>query len=77
MIDNIFAPEQGQKQPQEIKLGTVTSVSSGRVKVLFDGEATAGDKLYRRLVSYSSPATNDRVLLVRVGGTYVVAGKIA
>ena len=76
MIDNIFAPEQGQKQPQEIKLGTVTSVSSGRVKVLFDGEATAGDKLYRRLVSYSNPAVNDRVLLIKVGGTYIIFGKI-
>ena len=76
MIDNIFAPEHGQKQPQEIKLGTVTSVSSGRVKVLFDGEATAGDKLYRRLVSYSSPTVNDRVLLLRISGTYIILGKI-
>lgn len=59
----------------EYKLATVTSTSGG-VSVQFDGETTPSAKKYKRLASYSSPAVNDRVLLVKVGGTYVIIGKI-
>ena len=59
----------------EYKLATVTSTSGG-VSVQFDGETTPSTKKYKRLASYSSPAVNDRVLLIKVGGTYVIIGKI-
>ena len=59
----------------EYKLATVTSTSGG-VSVQFDGETTPSTKKYKRLASYSSPTVNDRVLLVKVGGTYVIIGKI-
>lgn len=58
----------------EYKLGTVTSISGG-ISVQFDGETTPSTKLYKRLASYS-PTVNDRVLLVNVGGTYIIVGKI-
>jgi hypothetical protein len=58
-----------------MRLATVTSITGG-VAVQFDGETSASTKLYKRLSSYSSPAVNDRVLLVKVGGTYVILGKI-
>ena len=57
------------------KLATVTSTSGG-VSVQFDGETTPSAKKYKRLASYSSPTVNDRVLLVKVGGTYVIIGKV-
>ena len=57
-----------------MRLATVTSTSGG-VKVRFDGETAPSTKLYKRLASYS-PTVNDRVLLVNVGGTYIVLGKI-
>jgi len=59
----------------EYKLGTVTSTSGG-VFVQFDGETTASQKSYKRLASYSNPAVNDRVLLIKVGGTYIILGKV-
>lgn len=59
----------------DYKLGTVTSTSGG-VSVQFDGETTPSAKKYKRLASYSSPAVNDRVLLIKVGGTYVILGKV-
>jgi len=59
----------------DYKLGTVTSTSGG-VSVQFDGETTASAKKYKRLASYSSPTVSDRVLLVKVGGSYVILGKI-
>ena len=58
----------------EYKLGTVTSTSGG-VFVRFDGETTASQKSYKRLASYS-PAVNDRVLLIKVGGTYIILGRV-
>lgn len=57
------------------KLATVTSTSGG-VSVQFDGETTPSAKKYKRLASYSSPTVNDRVLLIKVGGTYVIIGKV-
>lgn len=58
-----------------IRLATVTSTSGG-VSVQFDGETAPSAKKYKRLASYSSPVTSDRVLLVKVGGTYIIIGKI-
>lgn len=58
----------------EYKLGTVTSISGG-ISVQFDGETAPSSKKYKRLSSYS-PAVNDRVLLVKVGGTYIILGKV-
>ena len=59
----------------DYKLATVTSTSGG-VSVQFDGETTPSTKKYKRLASYSSPTVNDRVLLIKVGGTYVIIGKV-
>ena len=59
----------------EYKLGIVTSTSGG-VFVQFDGETTASQKSYKRLASYSSPTVNDRVMMVKIGGSYVILGKI-
>ena len=59
----------------EIKLASVKSVTGG-VIVQFDGETSPSTKTYKRLASYSSPAVNDRVLLVRISGTYIILGKI-
>lgn len=65
-----------QERPKErqFKLGTVTSISGG-ISVQFDGETTVSQKIYKRLSSYS-PAVNDRVLLCRVAGTYIILGKV-
>ena len=59
----------------DYKLATVTSTSGG-VSVQFDGETTPSTKKYKRLASYSSPTVNDRVMMVKIGGSYVILGKI-
>ncbi len=58
-----------------MKLATVTSTSGG-IAVQFDGETTASAKKYKRLASYSSPAVNDRVMMTKISGTYIILGKI-
>lgn len=59
----------------EYKLATVTSVDGG-ISVQFDGETSPSQKKYKRLANYSSPAVDDRVLMVKIAGTYVILGKI-
>lgn len=60
----------------QFKMGTVTAVASG-IHVQFDGETAPGGKVYKKMASYSSPAVNDRVLLLQISGTYIIFGKIA
>ncbi len=52
------------------KLGTIVNG-----KVQFDGESTVSGKTYKRLSSYTI-SNGDRVLLVRIAGTYVILGKV-
>ena len=55
------------------KYATVTQVSPLRIK--FDGETTASDNLYNRLVSYS-PQVGDRVVVDVENGKYLILGKV-
>ncbi|MEH7114515.1 hypothetical protein V7124_19440 [Neobacillus niacini] len=48
--------------------------SSGRPKLIFEGESVLSVKQYPYLSSYT-PAANDIVLLAKVGNTYVILGK--
>jgi hypothetical protein len=48
---------------------------SGKPKILFDGETVVSTKTYPYLETYT-PTAADRVLLARVGGSYVVLGKV-
>lgn len=52
-----------------------TNYSSGRPKLLFDGETVASGKQYPYLSSYT-PVAGDRVLLARVSSSYVILGKV-
>ena len=58
------------------RLGKIDpAYSSGRPKIVFDGETTASEKQYPYLSSYT-PTANDRVMLLRVSGSYVIIGKV-
>jgi hypothetical protein len=64
------------KTDKTFSLGTISSThTSGRPKVLFDGDTVVSAKQYPYLSSYT-PSANDRVLLVNVGGSHVIVGKI-
>lgn len=59
----------------EFIVATVGSTSSAGTTLIFPGQTSATTKRYRRLSSYT-PAANDRVLVVKTGGTYVILGKL-
>lgn len=63
--------------PSPFKLGTVAALfENNTAQVLFDGETTASEKQYAYLSTYV-PEVDDRVLLVNVGGTYIIMGDIS
>jgi len=58
------------------KLGSIDpAYSSGKPKVMFDGETVVSAKQYPRLASYT-PVASDRVLILSVANSYVILGKI-
>ena len=65
-----------EEAPKHV-IGTIDSAySSGRPRVLFDGETVLGGKTYAYLASYT-PVASHRVLLAPVGTGFVVLGRIA
>ena len=58
------------------RLGKIDpAYSSGRPKIVFDGETTATTKQYPYLSPYA-PTAGDRVLLAKVAGSYLILGKV-
>lgn len=60
-----------------VRFGTVTALFPTvlTAKVQFDGESAASEKQYAYMAHYS-PTVNDRVALMRAGGTWLILGKI-
>ncbi|HEU4754011.1 MAG TPA: hypothetical protein VFU47_12955 [Armatimonadota bacterium] len=58
------------------RLATIDpAYSSGNPKVTFDGEDTLSGRTYPKLRGYT-PAPGDRVLMLRVGASYVIVGAL-
>lgn len=65
-----------QERKPMTKLGTIpVTYTTGKPTVQFDGETSPSAKQYPYLASYT-PVAGDRVLLVRVGNSWVIQGKI-
>lgn len=56
-------------------LGKVTNVENEGLRVQIDGDPDGTVKKYRHLASYI-PAVGDRVLIEKIGGSYVILGKL-
>ena len=56
------------------RLATITAVTATTISVQFDGETSASTKRYR--VAGVGGAVGDRVVMLRVGSTWVVANKV-
>ena len=46
------------------------------VSLVFDGETEATTKRFKRIATSTSLSRGDRVLVIKVGGTYIVVGKV-
>lgn len=66
------------KPAVEFYLATITTGNSSYgLKIKLDGDSNGSEKFYKLLqTGREPPTTNDRVLVMKISGTYVVLGKI-
>ena len=68
---------QTDDQPEgKLLLATVYSVDSGGLRLLLDGQTEPTQKRYKKLSTYGAPLAGDRVVCMKMSGTYVVLGSI-
>ena len=61
----------------DLQLATVAAVTEEGLSLIPDGETEATQKKYKYMTSaYGNPAAGDRVVVMRLSGTYVVLGRI-
>lgn len=74
----ILAPAGGtQDQPEKLILATVAGVYSDGLSLIPDDQAEATQKHYKYLASaYPAPAAGDRVVVMKMSGTYIVMGSL-
>ena len=65
------------KDDTDFYLGTVSEVSENGVKVLFDGHSSATQKNYKQLTTGIELSVGDRIVIMKISGSYVVLGKIS
>lgn len=60
----------------EMFLATVVSVSAAGVELTMDGETAPMTKRYKRMATGAALNPDDRVVVVKISGTFVVLGAI-
>lgn len=71
---NATQSKEDYKHMINIKFATVTNIAPFNIK--FDGENTASTRVYKRLSSYNSITSGDRIAVLVIAGTYLVLGKV-
>lgn len=72
-----YFPEQGTAElPSSLLLAKVGSYTSGSgITLIFDGQTAATTKRFKRLSTYT-PSAGARVLVAKIGGSYVILGAV-
>lgn len=77
MTNPLLSLLQTDDQPEgKLLLATVYSVDSGGLRLLLDGQTEPTQKRYKKLSTYGAPLAGDRVVCMKMSGTYVVLGSI-
>ena len=75
-MNELFASSSGVSGSSELLIATVGSSGSSGTTLCFNSAAATGTR-FKRVVTGQSLSAGDMVLVARVGGGYVVIGKIA
>lgn len=76
-FNRLLDRQEQQAGGADLLLATVAAVTSGGLTLIPDGETEATRKKYKYMTSaYPAPAAGDRVVVMRLSGTYVVLGRI-
>ena len=75
--DAVDEVKEAEQEPEKIViLATVTSLTSGKALVKFNGETESATKAYPYIEGYK-PAVNDVVCMLKQGNTFVIIGKVS
>ena len=75
--DAVDEVKEAEQEPEKIViLATVTSLTSGKALVKFNGETEPATKAYPYIEGYK-PAVNDVVCMLKQGNTFVIIGKVS
>lgn len=73
----LTADDDLQEQPENLILATVAGVYADGLSLIPDDQAEATQKHYKYLASaYPAPAAGDRVVVMKMSGTYIVMGAL-
>lgn len=61
---------------KHVFLATVTGTSGNKVTIKPSGDGSAIGS-FAKLAAYAAPVNGDEVLVIKVGGNYLVCGKIS
>lgn len=76
-FNRLLDRQEQQGAGADLLLATVAAVTSGGLTLIPDGETEATQKKYKYMTSaYPAPEAGDRVVVMRLSGTYVVLGRI-
>lgn len=80
MVNPFLIPDNDGKedgQPRDLQLATVAGIYSDGLSLIPDDQSEAMQKHYKYLSStYPAPAVGDRVVIMKMSGTYIVVGAL-
>lgn len=80
MVNPFLIPDNDGKedgQPRDLQLATVAGIYSDGLSLIPDDQSEAMQKHYKYLSSaYQAPAVGDRVVIMKMSGTYIVVGAL-
>ena len=76
-MDEILLPSGiGEIDRTEFLLATVASLSNSGITLVFDGQTDATQKAYRNISNMDPYVVGDRVVVMKLSGTYVILGSL-
>lgn len=75
MIDDTLFDNQVTDSTADYRLAVVVSASASGASVQFESESSASDQIYSVIQNYS-PTVGDRVVMLRISGTYIILGSV-
>lgn len=77
-MDELLLPvSTGKIEQAEFLLATINSISTTGITLIFDGQSTASQKKYKNINNMDQYAVNDRVVVMKLSGTYIILGKLS
>lgn len=77
MSENVFLQPESVPRETSLQIATLgTGSAANGWTLILDGQTTASQKNYKRIDTGGTLTSGDRVVVVKISGTYVILGKL-